>query len=166
MLCRNAAVFDVPLPLPPFSQTTTLSNLMFEIAWADASASLSMCSSISSWNACLAPPHASMICLQALALLGQDLVLPAGLGFELGEDRRGLGLGLDAWRFSASASASTMIFAFSALAGASSAARCLGLDLLGLGQRRLGHRPVLRLQHRGLGLALLRLARAGTPRPS
>ena len=48
-----------------------------------------------------------MIFLQALALLGQDLVLAAGLGFELGVDRRGLrprasmlgllgrGLGLD-----------------------------------------------------------------------
>src|SRR5262249_3563541 len=31
--CRKWAVFVVPLPLPPFSQTITLSNLMLEIAW-------------------------------------------------------------------------------------------------------------------------------------
>ena len=52
MLCRNADVFDpAPVPLPPPSHTTTLSNLMFEIAFADASASLSRCSSINIWNA-------------------------------------------------------------------------------------------------------------------
>ena len=34
--------------------------------------------------------------LQALALLGQDFVLAAGFGFELGEDGGGLAFGLDA----------------------------------------------------------------------
>ena len=42
----------------------------------------------------------------------------------------------------------------------------LGLDLLGLGQRRLGHRAVLGFEHRGLGFAFLRFAKPGTPRPS
>jgi hypothetical protein len=41
-----------------FSHTTTLSNLMFEMAWAEVSASLSRCSSIRIWNASLEPPQA------------------------------------------------------------------------------------------------------------
>ena len=94
--------------------------------------------------------------LQAVGLLGHDLVLAAGLGLELRRRWRRLALGLDA--------------------------RCsavgLGLDdragLLGLGgglergarsastrsasaRAALGHGAVLRLLHRGLGLALARL---------
>ena len=41
-----------------------------------------------------------------------------------------------------------------------------GLDALGLGQRGLGHGPVLRFLHRGLGFALAASRPAGRPRPS
>ena len=54
-------------------------------------------------------------------------------------------------RRSASASAATTILAFSALAGASRAARLLGLDPLRFGDGRLGHGHVLGFQHRRLG---------------
>ena len=68
------------------------------------------------------------------------------------------GLGLDASPSRPRPRRRRSILAFSALAGASSDGPLLGLDLLGLGQGGLRHRPVLRLQHRRLGLALLRLA--------
>ena len=90
--------------------------------------------------------------LQAFALLGQDLVLAAGFGVQLGEDGVGFALGLDPLR-SASASASTIVLAFSALAGASSCGPLFGFDPFGLGQGGLGHGPVLDLQHGGLGFA-------------
>ena len=61
-------------------------------------------------------------------------------------------------RFSASASASTMILAFSALAGASTAARRSASTRSACARRRLGHGAVLRFLHRGLGLAFARLA--------
>ena len=61
--------------------------------------------------------------LQALALLGQDFVLAAGLGFELGEDRRRLALGFDAALLGFGFGVDDDR-AFSALAGASSLARC------------------------------------------
>ena len=51
MLCRKWVVLLVPLPLaalPPPSQTMTLSNLMFEIAWAAVLARASRCSSMRS----------------------------------------------------------------------------------------------------------------------
>ncbi len=127
---------------------------MFEIALALASARLSRCSSISSleglaWRR--RRPRRSAASLR-----------PSWPGF-----RTGRGLRLRAWRrwrgaspsasmrrFSASASASTTMRAFSALAGASSAARRSASTRLGLGQRGLGHGPVLGFEHGGLGFAL------------
>ena len=81
---------------PPFSQTTTLSNLMFEIAWADGLGQRVEVFEHQQLERLLGAAAGLDDLLQALALLGQDLVLAAGLGFELGEDGRGLALGLDA----------------------------------------------------------------------
>ncbi len=51
-----------------------------------------------------------------------------------------------------------MILAFSALAGASTSARCSLLDPFGIGDRRLGHGEVLDFEHLGVRLALAPLA--------
>ena len=103
--------------------------------------------------------------LQALALLGEDLVLAAGLGFELGEDGGRLAFGLDA----AFLGLGLGVDDDAGLLGLGRGFDCgaaLGLDALGLGQRGLGHGAVLGFEHRRLGLALARLRRARTPRPS
>ncbi len=65
MLCRKPLA--PPLPPWPESHTTTLSNLMFEIAFAEVSASVSRCSTIMSWNASLAPPAAATSSFMASA---------------------------------------------------------------------------------------------------
>src|SRR5262249_32738906 len=71
-LWRKCDVLPPLLGAPlPFSHTTTLSNLMLEIACAEVWARLSRCSSISNWNACVAPPQASMICRKPAAFLAK-----------------------------------------------------------------------------------------------
>ena len=157
MFCRKSAVFDRAVAAPPFSQTTTLSNLMFEIALARRLGQVVEVLEHQQLERLLRPPQASMIFLQALALLGQDLVLAAGLGFELGVDRRRLGLGFDAALLGLGLGVDDDP-GLLGLGRRFERGPLLGFDLLGLGQRRLGHRPVLRFQHRRLGLALLRLA--------
>ena len=61
---------------------------------------------------------------EPFGLLGEDLVVAAGLGLELGEDGLGVALGLDPRASRRAASASTITWAFLALATASSWARC------------------------------------------
>ena len=77
-------MFDSPVPLcPPFSHTTTLSNLMFEMAWADAWARASMCSSMSIWKAAWADPHASMIFLRPSPFLARISYWPLASAWSL-----------------------------------------------------------------------------------
>jgi len=99
---------------------------------------------------------------QPFALLGQDFVLAAGLGLELGEDGRRLAFGLDA-ALGRLGLASTWILALSALAGASSAAR-RSASIRWASARRLGAGDVLGLEHGGLGPDL-RFRPVRRPRP-
>ena len=70
MFWRKLAVAPVPLE-PPFSQTMTLSNLMFEMACAAVFESVSMCSSIRSWKASCEPPQAETISRRPSAFLAR-----------------------------------------------------------------------------------------------
>ncbi len=149
-------MFDVPFAPPP-SQTTTLSNLMFEIACGRCLRPA--CPGVRASAAGTrpaAPPHASMICFKPSPFLARISYWPrasasslakivAACGLRLELRLLGRGLGLDDH------------LGLLGLGRGFERGPLLGLDPLGLGERGLGHRPVLRFLHRGLGLALLRL---------
>src|SRR5205807_5994890 len=96
---------------------------------------------------------------QALGLLGQDFVLALGLRFEPGERGLGLALGLDAPLLGLGLGLDDDL-GLLGLGRRLDRGPALGLDALGLGQRGLGHGPVLRLLHRGFRLAFARLPHA------
>src|SRR4029077_21262400 len=83
------------------------------------------------------------------------LVLPSGLGFEFGENRRGLGLGVDAPLLGFGLGFDDGL-GFLGLGGSFELGAALGLDALGIGDGGAGHRPVLGFEHGRFGLALLR----------
>ncbi len=92
---------------------------------------------MSSWNALLGAAAGLDDLPQALALLGEDFVLAAGLGFELGEDGGGLALGLDAPLGGLGLGFDLDLGLFGFGRGFHGGA-AFGLDPLGLGQGGLG----------------------------
>ena len=138
---------------------------MLLIAFAAVSARWSRCSSIISWNACCAPPHASTICRRPSPFLARISYWPRASASSFAKIAPWPAPSASMRVTSGVASASTICFAFDAFATASSSARFSCSILIASAWAALASARVLRLAHAGVGLALARLAASGTPRP-